>query len=213
MHFHRQPPPGETSSPCCSSWMSLDMLAKCSTFVAAFWDRAPPSPTPTPSPISTSGGSHGFSSLTPIPALSPRFVTRTILAVQPRSPRPDRPVTLIATVKLTDGPRDVPTGSVTFLDDTTKLSTVPLSHGKARLVTSELEPGRNMIQVQYDSGPGRPRADDHHRDRPAATLEEQGRLLPGDFAVHSTLSHLKSTDEDRNRDAARTEPVHVSSGK
>ncbi len=48
----------------------------------------------------------------------------------------------------------MPTGSITFLDGTTELGTVALGHGKARLVTSGLRPGRNRIQVQYNAGPG-----------------------------------------------------------
>jgi Bacterial Ig-like domain (group 3) len=122
-----------------------------------------PSPTPTPRLLSTSSSSvfevstsglPGNGSLTPIPAVSPRFLTRTTLAVRPRSPRPGEPATLIATVKPAAGPRDVRAGSVTFLDGTIELGTAPLSHGQATLVTAGLVPGRNRIQARYSSGPG-----------------------------------------------------------
>lgn len=92
--------------------------------------------------------------MTPIAALSPRFITRTVLAVPSRSARPGHPVTLIATVKLTGGLRDVPAGSVTFLDGTADLGTVPLRRGKASLKTSSLQLGANTIQAEFTPGPG-----------------------------------------------------------
>jgi hypothetical protein len=48
----------------------------------------------------------------------------------------------------------VSAGSVTFRDGTIDLGTVRLSHGKAKLVTSALPPGRDTIQVEYNAGPG-----------------------------------------------------------
>jgi hypothetical protein len=123
----------------------------------------PPTPSPTPPffPTSTSGvvqlptsTPNTDGSLTPGPAVSPRFVTRTVLAARPRSPRSGQPVTLVATVNLAGGTRDVPAGSVTFLDGSAELGTVPLVRGRARLVTSALHPGRNTIQIFYNSGPG-----------------------------------------------------------
>ena len=136
-----------------------------------------PTSTPTPpvTPTPTSSSSSSSSTLTPTltPGVflvstshlrrgrlahtglpSPRFVTRTTLAAHPRSPMSGRRVTLIASVRSHGGPRDVPTGWVTFLDGTTDLGTVPLSRGDARLVTSGLHPGRNVIQARYSPGPG-----------------------------------------------------------
>jgi Bacterial Ig-like domain (group 3)/NHL repeat len=101
----------------------------------------------------SAGGGEG-GPVTPIPAVSPRVITRTVLAVQPRPARVGQPVALVATVKLMGGSRAAPGGSVTFLDGTTDLGTVLLRRGKARLVTWGLVPGRNKIQVQYDPGPG-----------------------------------------------------------
>lgn len=40
VHLHRRPPPGETSSPCCSSSRRLAMLADGALAVTAFWDQA-----------------------------------------------------------------------------------------------------------------------------------------------------------------------------
>ena len=81
----------------------------------------PTTPTPTPTPTTTrtkTSSSTVFQngtpnpdepgSLTPTPAVSPLFVTRTFLAVRPRSPRSGQPVTLMATVKPIGGPQDGP---------------------------------------------------------------------------------------------------------
>jgi hypothetical protein len=105
------------------------------------------------------GGSGGLNGnggipLTPVSAVAPRSVTRTVLSVQPRSARAGRWVSLTATVKVTGAPRSAPDGSVTFLDGTTELATVSLSGGEVTLMTTGLAPGRNVVRVQYNPASG-----------------------------------------------------------
>ena len=72
------------------------------------------------------------------------------MTAKPRSSNSGRPITLTATVKNLSHAGGVPTGSVTFLDGTTILSSFPLRRGKASLRTSSLPVGRDPIQVDYD---------------------------------------------------------------
>jgi hypothetical protein len=80
--------------------------------------------------------------------------TRTVLTAQPRPANLGRPVTLTATVRSRRHGGGTPGGSVTFLDGTADLGTVPLQHGKARLKTSSLPPGPNFIQADYKPSQG-----------------------------------------------------------
>ncbi len=60
---------------------------------------------------------------------------------------------LTAKVKFDGRARGTPAGTVRFLDGSTVLGVVPLTHGKARLVTSALPLGPNPIRVQYSGSP------------------------------------------------------------
>lgn len=63
-------------------------------------------------------------------------------------------VTFTATVSGTGKGRAVPTGSVTFVDGSTILRTIPLSGGKASLSTSLLSVGTHIIVVVYNGNAG-----------------------------------------------------------
>ncbi|WP_019900689.1 Ig-like domain repeat protein [Salinispora arenicola] len=88
------------------------------------------------------GGS--FHSLAVVPSTS-----TTTLQVSPPNPTPDQPVTLTATVTCTGS---TPTGTVTYLDDTTILGTEPLSGNPttATLTVTRLTPGTHHIQARYN---------------------------------------------------------------
>ena len=75
--------------------------------------------------------------------------TRTVLKAQPRPANLGRPVTLTAAVQILKHRGPTPIGSVTFLDGTASLGTVPLRRGKASLKTSSLHLGPNTIQADY----------------------------------------------------------------
>lgn len=65
----------------------------------------------------------------------------------------DQPVTFTATV-VPNG-SGVPTGLVTFIDNSTALGTVPVDdRGRATFTTSSLTPGDHRITVVYHGGPG-----------------------------------------------------------
>ena len=80
--------------------------------------------------------------------------TRTVLTAKPRPANLGRPVTLTATVKNLNHGGGTPIGSITFLDGTVNLSTVPLRHGKASLKISSLQLGPNTIQAEYTPSQG-----------------------------------------------------------
>lgn len=87
----------------------------------------------------------------PIGAIAP---TRTVLTARPRPANLGRPVTLTATVRDLKRGGPTPSGSVTFLDGTVTLDTVPLRHGVARFKTSSLPLGPNEIQADYTPSQG-----------------------------------------------------------
>jgi hypothetical protein len=82
-----------------------------------------------------------------------RAGTVTMVTVKPRTTSARRPVTLNAIVNVVGPLKGTASGSVTFLAGTSVLGTVTLRGGKARLRTSSLPVGSDVIQVIY-SGDG-----------------------------------------------------------
>jgi hypothetical protein len=116
-----------------------------------------PSPTPSPTPGST-----------PVPAPPPTrgaFSTQSSLTVNSRSSFFGQPVTLNATVNILGGARTMPAGSVTFIDGSSVLATVPLHGHKASFTTSALPFGQNVIRAAYDG------AADAERSKSAIVIE------------------------------------------
>jgi Bacterial Ig-like domain (group 3) len=71
------------------------------------------------------------------------------VTIKPKSTKLGQPITLIAAVKNLSRPRVEPIGSVTFVEGTTVIGTGILVGGKARLTTSGLPIGRDLIRVSY----------------------------------------------------------------
>jgi hypothetical protein len=74
------------------------------------------------------------------------IATTTTLIAQPSSAKLGTPVVLTATIAESGG---TPTGTVTFLDGTTTLSTQPVANGSASYSTSTLSAGTHMIAASY----------------------------------------------------------------
>ena len=75
--------------------------------------------------------------------------TKTTVRAIPRPATVGRPVTVTATVRARRHGGGTPAGSVTILDGTAALGTVPLVSGRARLTAPSLPIGRNVIRVEY----------------------------------------------------------------
>ncbi|WP_018908378.1 Ig-like domain repeat protein [Salinispora arenicola] len=119
------------------------------------------------------GGS--FHSLAVVPSTS-----TTTLQVSPPNPTPDQPVTLTATVTCTGS---TPTGTVTYLDDTTILGTEPLSGNPtatATLTVTRLTPGTHHIQARYNGDNNCPTStsDSTTVTVPKPTIPVTGTSLP-----------------------------------
>ncbi len=113
------------------------------------------------------------------------------------------PVTFTATVT-----GKAPTGSVTFLDDATKLGTVALSGNKASFTTSKLTAGWRHINASYDGDPA---------NRPCATTQTSfqsvnppsgnGKLKVFILAGQSNMVGKGSVENGRNPDDLTGKPV------
>ncbi|WP_018789788.1 Ig-like domain repeat protein [Salinispora arenicola] len=119
------------------------------------------------------GGS--FHSLAIVPSTS-----TTTLQVSPPNPTPDQPVTLTATVTCTGS---TPTGTVTYLDDTTILGTEPLSGNPtatATLTVTRLTPGTHHIHARYNGDNNCPTStsDSTTVTVPKPTIPVTGTSLP-----------------------------------
>ncbi|WP_018588460.1 Ig-like domain repeat protein [Salinispora arenicola] len=119
------------------------------------------------------GGS--FHSLAIVPSAS-----TTTLQVSPPNPTPDQPVTLTATVTCTGS---TPTGTVTYLDDTTILGTEPLSGNPtatATLTVTRLTPGTHHIHARYNGDNNCPTStsDSTTVTVPKPTIPVTGTSLP-----------------------------------
>uniref|UniRef100_A8M7D0 Regulator of chromosome condensation, RCC1 n=1 Tax=Salinispora arenicola (strain CNS-205) TaxID=391037 RepID=A8M7D0_SALAI len=119
------------------------------------------------------GGS--FHSLAVVPSAS-----TTTLQVSPPNPTPDQPVTLTATVTCTGS---TPTGTVTYLDDTTILGTEPLSGNPtatATLTVTRLTPGTHHIHARYNGDNNCPTStsDSTTVTVPKPTIPVTGTSLP-----------------------------------
>jgi hypothetical protein len=80
----------------------------------------------------------------------PAFATSSGLVVSPSgAATAGDPVTLTATVATSPATATVPPGSVTFVDATTALGSVPLSAGRASLTTTDLAVGRHTLKAVY----------------------------------------------------------------
>ena len=135
-----------------------------------------PTPTPTTSPTSSTPTTPVVSPSTPAPIvvgpgtvippgaiISPEEIvfpdvpgatgTATGVTSSDNPSTVDQPVTFTATV-VPNG-SGVPTGLVTFIDNSTALGTVPVDDkGRATFTTSSLTPGDHRITVVYHGGPG-----------------------------------------------------------
>ncbi|WP_018800896.1 Ig-like domain repeat protein [Salinispora arenicola] len=129
------------------------------------------------------GGS--FHSLAIVPSTS-----TTTLQVSPPNPTPDQPVTLTATVTCTGS---TPTGTMTYLEDTTILGTEPLSGNPtatATLTVTRLTPGTHHIQARYNGDNNCPTStsDSTTVTVPKPTIPVTGTSLPTILAAGSLLT-------------------------
>ena len=81
------------------------------------------------------------------------YFTRTTLATSAKSAGAGQPVTLTATVTPSGPHSGRPAGSVTFMDGTTSLGTLPILGTKAKLTISSLPLGQDPITVVYPGNP------------------------------------------------------------
>ena len=103
--------------------------------------------------VSYAGDAHFLAGTGTFTQTVARAATTAAVAAAPNPAVVGQPVTLTATVAVPAPGAGAPTGTVTFLDGTTVLGTVPLTGLTAALTTAGLGAGRHVITARYDGDP------------------------------------------------------------